>query len=159
MPAPPLRSQIDRLWDLCWSGGISDPRDVLQQISHLLFLRLLAALQRAAENAARQPGQPTPARIFSAGCNEQGLDCATLRWSRLKRLAAADMHAVLRDHVFPFLRALGGAPGPALPAPASLAQVVDLLDSVALAHSHAEGDLYGYALHKIASAGQYRLGR
>ena len=164
MPSQQLRSQIDRIWDLCWSGGMSDPRDVLQHIGHLLFLRHLDALQTAEENAARRPGQPLPSRIFPAGCNEQGLDYATLRWSRFKHLAAADMYAVLRDHVFPFLRALGGTgpgaaqqvgePGLTLPAPASLAQVVDLLDSVPLAQRPANGDLYGYALNKMASAGQ-----
>jgi hypothetical protein len=34
-----LRSQIDRIWDSFWSGGISNPMEVLEQITYLLFMR------------------------------------------------------------------------------------------------------------------------
>jgi len=42
-----LRNQIDRIWDAFWSGGISNPLEVIEQITCLLFLRRLDDLQRA----------------------------------------------------------------------------------------------------------------
>jgi type I restriction enzyme M protein len=34
-----LRSQIDRIWDAFWAGGISNPLEVMEQITYLLFIR------------------------------------------------------------------------------------------------------------------------
>ncbi len=39
-----LRSQIDRIWDSFWSGGISNPMEVMEQITYLLFMRRLDEL-------------------------------------------------------------------------------------------------------------------
>ena len=32
-----IRNQIDRIWDAFWSGGISNPLEVIEQITYLLF--------------------------------------------------------------------------------------------------------------------------
>lgn len=34
-----IRNQIDRIWDSFWSGGISNPLEVIEQITYLLFIR------------------------------------------------------------------------------------------------------------------------
>jgi type I restriction enzyme M protein len=34
-----IRSQVDRIWDSFWSGGISNPLEVIEQITYLLFIR------------------------------------------------------------------------------------------------------------------------
>jgi hypothetical protein len=31
-----IRNQIDRIWDAFWSGGISNPLEVIEQITYLL---------------------------------------------------------------------------------------------------------------------------
>ncbi|CBE68945.1 N-6 DNA methylase (fragment) [Candidatus Methylomirabilis oxygeniifera] len=36
-----IKSQIDRTWDAFWSGGISNPLEVIEQITYLLFIRRL----------------------------------------------------------------------------------------------------------------------
>ena len=36
-----LKSQVDRLWDAFWSGGISNPMEVIEQITYLLFITQL----------------------------------------------------------------------------------------------------------------------
>ncbi len=36
-----LRNKVDRLWDTFWSGGISNPLEVIEQITYLLFLKRL----------------------------------------------------------------------------------------------------------------------
>ena len=60
-----LKSQIDRVWDAFWSGGISNPLEVIEQITYLLFLRRLDDLQYAGGRTTRTtwrtralPGRP-----------------------------------------------------------------------------------------------------
>lgn len=36
-----LKSKIDRVWDAFWSGGISNPLEVIEQITYLLFIHRL----------------------------------------------------------------------------------------------------------------------
>jgi type I restriction enzyme M protein len=36
-----LTSKVDRVWDAFWSGGISNPLEVIEQITYLLFIRRL----------------------------------------------------------------------------------------------------------------------
>ena len=47
-----LKSKIDRVWDAFWSGGISNPLEVIEQITYLLFLRRLDDLHTLEENRA-----------------------------------------------------------------------------------------------------------
>lgn len=47
-----MKSKIDRVWDAFWSGGISNPLEVIEQITYLLFLRRLDELQVKAEQKA-----------------------------------------------------------------------------------------------------------
>ncbi len=44
-----LKSRIDRVWDAFWSGGISNPLEVIEQITYLLFIRRLDDLQTLEE--------------------------------------------------------------------------------------------------------------
>ncbi len=62
-----LRSQIDRIWDAFWSGGISNPLEVIEQITYLLFIRRLDDLQTLEENKANRLGKPMERRIFPDG--------------------------------------------------------------------------------------------
>ena len=43
-----IRSQVDRIWDAFWSGGIANPLEVIEQITYLLFLRRLDDLETLA---------------------------------------------------------------------------------------------------------------
>jgi type I restriction enzyme M protein len=69
-----LRSQIDKIWDAFWSGGISNPLEVMEQITYLLFLRRLDDLQTLAENRARVTKQPIERRVFPEGLDEKDRD-------------------------------------------------------------------------------------
>src|ERR1039458_3076541 len=48
-----LRNQVDRIWDAFWSGGISNPLEVIEQITYLLFLRALDDLQLLEEQKSQ----------------------------------------------------------------------------------------------------------
>src|SRR4051794_23138480 len=51
-----LKSKIDRVWDAFWSGGISNPLEVIEQITYLLFIRRLDDLQLNKEAKAKFGG-------------------------------------------------------------------------------------------------------
>lgn len=159
-----LRNQIDKLWDSFWSGGISNPLEVMEQITYLLFLRRLDELQQLEENKATRLGTEVERHIFPKGKDDRGRSYADMRWSRFKNMAPKEMFEVVSDHVFPYLRSLGGDNGTytkhmegarfTIPTPALLSKVVDMVDKVPMEDRDTKGDLYEYMLGKIASAGQ-----
>ena len=159
-----IKHKIDRVWDAFWSGGISNPLEIIEQITYLLFLRRLDDLQTLEENKATRTKKPIERRIFPEGKDSKGRPYADLRWSRFKEMAPAEMYQVVSEHVFPFLRTLGGDGSTyahhmegarfTIPTPALLAKVVDLIADVPMEDRDTKGDLYEYMLSKIASAGQ-----
>ena len=159
-----IRNQIDTIWNTFWAGGISNPLEVIEQITYLLFLRRLDDLHTLAENKAARLKLPMERRVFPKGKDPKDRPYEDFRWSRFKHFEAKDMFAVLSDHVFPFLRTLGGDGSTyaqhmkdarfTIPTPALLAKVVDLIEQIPLEDRDTKGDLYEYMLGKIASAGQ-----
>lgn len=167
-----LRSQIDAIWNSFWTGGISNPLEVMEQITYLLFLRRLDDLHTLEENKSVRLGKPVERRIFPEGYDARGRDYSDLRWSHFKNFAASEMYTVVGEHVFPYLRSMGGDGSTyshhmkdarfTIPTPALLSKVVDLLDQVPMDDRDTKGDIYEYMLGKIASAGangQFRTPR
>ncbi len=62
-----IKNQIDRIWDAFWSGGISNPLEVIEQITYLLFLRRLDDLQTLEENRANTLKTTMARRVFPEG--------------------------------------------------------------------------------------------
>ena len=157
-----LKSKVDRIWDTMWSGGISNPLSVIEQLTYLLFIKRLDELHTLKERKAARIGRPIEEPIFSS-------DQDHLRWSRFKETAPEQMFETIRDEVFPFMKSLGrngDGEGDStythhmkdaifmMPTPRVLANVVDQLDGIDMADSDTKGDLYEYMLGKIATAGQ-----
>ena len=159
-----LRNQIDRVWDAFWSGGIANPLEVIEQITYLLFLRRLDELQTLQELKAERLKKPIERQIFPDGKDSKGRPYKDFRWSHFKNLEPREMYTAISEHVFPFLRNLGGDQSTyarhmkdarfTIPTPALLSKVVDLLDHVPMEERDTKGDLYEYMLGKIATAGQ-----
>ena len=59
-----LKSKIDRIWDAFWSGGISNPLEVIEQLTYLLFIRRLDDVQTLAERKANITGKPLENPVF-----------------------------------------------------------------------------------------------
>lgn len=159
-----IKSQIDKIWDTFWSGGISIPSEIIEQITYLLFIRRLDDLHTLEENKANTLKQPMVNRTFPKGKDAKGRAFDDLRWSRFKHKEPAEMFTIVGEHVFPFLKELGGDNSTyahhmkdarfTIPTPALLAKVVDLIDHVPMEDRDTKGDLYEYMLGKIATAGQ-----
>ena len=165
-----LKSRIDGVWNAFWSGGISNPLEVIEQITYLLFLRRLDDLQTLAESKARLAGTGVIENpVFLPGQEP-------LRWSRFKNTAPEVMYNTVAGPVFDYLKGLGtqlGGDGSTysehmrdarftIPTAALLSKVVDMLDGIPMADRDTNGDLYEYLLSKIASAGvngQFRTPR
>ncbi len=159
-----IRSQIDRIWMAVYTGGISNPLEVIEQVTYLLFIRRLDDLHTLAENKAATLKKPMERRIFPEGKDSRKRPYDDFRWSKFKNFEAKEMYAVIGEHVFPFLRTLGGEESTyathmkdarfTIPTPALLAKVVDMIDHVPMQDRDTKGDLYEYMLAKIATAGQ-----
>ena len=157
-----LKSKVDRIWDTMWSGGISNPLSVIEQLTYLLFIKRLDELHTREEHKAARTGHPIEEPLFTARQ-------AALRWSRFKELAPERMFETVRDRVFPFIKSLGQTGDSdegstythhmkdalfMMPTARVLANVVDQLDDIDMADRDTKGDLYEYMLGKIATAGQ-----
>ena len=162
-----IKSRVDRIWDTMWSGGISNPLSVIEQLTYLLFIKRLDELHTLKERKAARTGKAIEEPVF-------GEDQYRLRWSRFKETAPEQMFATVRDEVFPFIKSLGqngdghgdGDPEDStythhmkdalfmMPTPRVLANVVDQLDGIEMDDADTKGDLYEYMLGKIARAGQ-----
>ena len=164
-----IRNRIDRIWDAFSSGGISNPLEVIEQITYLLFIRRLDDLHTLEENKSTRLQRPMERRIFPEGSDAGGRPYEDFRWSRFKHFAAPELFAVVDEHVFPFLRddlprQLGSVDSTyaqhmedarfTVPTPALLAKVVDMIDHVPMEDRDTKGDIYEYMLSKIASAGR-----
>lgn len=159
-----LRNQIDKLWTEFWTGGITNPLTVIEQISFLMFARLLdIAETRAEKRAARM------SKLFKGqfGPKEQ-----KLRWSNFKNLPAEQMLKFVRDEVFPHFRTLGDSESTfaeymtdaqlLIQKPSLLVSAVNMIDALPLTEGDTKGDLYEYLLSKLTTAGingQFRTPR
>jgi type I restriction enzyme M protein len=159
-----IRSQIDSIWNDFWSGGVSNPLSVIEQLTYLLFIKRLDELQTVEERKASTLKIKMERRIFPEGKDERGRPYDDLRWSRFKDFEPREMFKVIDEHVFPFLRTLGGTDSVfsqhmkdarlGIPTPALLEKAVEKLDAVKMDDRDTKGDVYEYMLGKIASAGQ-----
>lgn len=155
-----IKSQVDAIWNAFWSGGISNPMEVIEQMTYLLFIKRLDELHTVREKKANRLKRPIENPVFSP-------DQQHLRWSAFRQLGdPATLYSTIADEVFPFIKTLGGDRGNStyaahmkdarftIPNAALLAKVVDMLDAIPMDDRDTKGDLYEYMLGKIASAGQ-----
>lgn len=164
-----LKSQVDKVWDAFWTGGISNPLSAIEQITYLLFIRRLDDIQTLKENKANTLRKPIEDPIFSA-------TQTSLRWGTFKNYDSQRMFDVVKDEVFPFLKEYAAqmdGDGTTyseqlkdalfnIPTPSLLSKVVELLADIPMADRDTNGDLYEYLLSKLATAGvngQYRTPR
>ena len=171
-----LKSRVDSIWNAMWTGGLSNPQTVMEQLTLLLFLKGLDDAQTLAEKQARAretdlernlfPDEIDSIPIVDADGNKvaNGRSYADLRWPRFTTLPPADMQEAAENHLIPFLRRLGSDGAPLrkhmasaryeIPTGRLLAKVVDLVTDLPMKSRDTKGDIYEYMLSKVAAAGQ-----
>ena len=151
-----VKSDIDRLWLDFVTGGISNSLIIIEQISCLIFARLLDREEAQHERNALCSGK-SPHYFFR-------VDQQTLRWKNWSRMSDGEtMLKFVRDEVFPHLRIIGGKKFTfgeymksvllQISKASLLVSVVEQLEKLPLDNSDTQGDLYEYLLSKLTTAG------
>ena len=96
-----IKNQVDLIWNTFWSGGVSNPLSVIEQITYLLFAKRLDELHTAKEKQANLLGETLDNPIFEPHQSD-------LRWSYFKDFDPERKFTVFRDQVFPFIKSLNG---------------------------------------------------
>lgn len=150
-----LKSQVDKIWDTFWSGGISNPISVIEQFTYLLFMRQLDERQANNDFQRSLNVDPSTADIFDE--NHQHL-----RWRNLMEISdGTQRRDVIVTEVFPLLRTLGGSgfarhlsnASFGIENPATLISVMKQVNDLTFANKDIAGDLYEYMLSKLSTSG------
>ncbi|WP_207063404.1 class I SAM-dependent DNA methyltransferase [Motiliproteus sp. SC1-56] len=159
-----LKNKIDKLWEEFWTGGIANPLTVIEQITFLMYARLLDMNERRDEKRAERTGKPFKRRFTDL---EQ-----EVRWEHFRHLPAEQMYKVVKDEVFPHFKDLAGEgtlfaefmkdAQLMIQKPSLLVKAVNMINELPLDSSDTKGDLYEYLLSKLTTAGingQFRTPR
>jgi type I restriction enzyme M protein len=165
-----LKSKVDRIWEMFWTGGLTNPLDVIEQITYLMFIRDLDDMDNVRKKDSLML-ETTYTSIFT------GKD--HLKWTSLRDMPAEAMYQTIQSEVFPFIKTLHTNNGSSyakymddaifkLPTPQLLEKIVTSLDDLydyidkQKDLKDARGDLYEYMLSKLTTAGtngQFRTPR
>ncbi|MDO5790736.1 MAG: class I SAM-dependent DNA methyltransferase [Eggerthella sp.] len=163
------KGKVDAIWQKMWEGGITNPIEVISQLTYLMFIRSLDEKELEAERMEQVLHVPQP-HIFPEGYrNAYGAEIPgeELRWSRFKDKSAQEMYRIVSEFVFPFIKELGDGSAFSkamesatfgFPAgkPSLLEKAVDGVEGLLAEfdeHIGDLGDLYEYMLSKLSTAG------
>ena len=172
-----LKHKIDSLWETFWTGGLTNPLSVIEQITYLMFIRDLDDTDNLRSKEALMLGLPYKSLFdgeFSVG--EKKMPGTQFKWSVFRDLPAANMFEIVQNGVFPFIKNLHADKDSAyskymgdaifmIPTAQKLSQIVDQMDGIydsGLTDKDTRGDVYEYLLSKLATAGtngQFRTPR
>ena len=162
-----LKNKIDGIWNIFWSSGMTNPLTVIEQITYLMFIKILDDNELRKEANAAAFDMPVADPIF----DQEHQNC---RWSNFRHYEAEAMFKNMTDKVFPFIKnemhdgkdtAFARYMKDAIfmvPTARVLVKVVDALDSLDLNNKDIMGDVYEYLLSQIAQSGtngQFRTPR
>ena len=167
-----LRSKIDKIWDTIWTGGIASPTTVIEQITYLMFMKLLDDNEIKKEGNASALGIQYKSKVFKEGnfaIDDDGnmaIPYEELRWHNFKNYEPSLMFETVRTYVFPFIKTVNGEGKDTafsrfmtdavflIPTAKVLAVCVDTLSEIDMSNKDTMGDIYEYCLGKMASAGK-----
>lgn len=166
-----LKNKVDSIWDTIWTGGITSPITVLEQVTYLMFMKLLDDNQLKAEAGANALGIQLKKKVFGEGIcvisenPRVETEYRNLRWNVFHNFEPGAMFSNVQNYVFPFIKQIGDGKDTAfsrymkdtvflIPTPKVLAKVVDGIDAMDMNNKDIMGDVYEYLLGKIAAAGE-----
>ena len=174
-----LKNKVDGLWEIFWTGGLTNPLDVIEQMTYLMFIRDLDDSDNVHMKESIMLGLPYKS-IFEENVTigDRKVPGNQLKWSVFHDFPAQKMYANMQENVFTFIKNLHGDKESAyakymgdaifkVPTPVMLDKIVSAMDEIyekmeQLRSEDVRGDIYEYLLSKLATAGvngQFRTPR
>ena len=174
-----LKNKIDGLWEIFWTGGITNPLEVVEQMTYLMFIRDIDSADNIRSKEAAMLGLPFKS-IFDGEVEIDGrkVEGEQLKWSVFHDFPAQRMYSIVQEWVFPFIKNLHGDKNSVyskymkdanfkINTPLMLSKIVDAMDEIyammdKVQSTDVRGDVYEYLLSKIAQSGvngQFRTPR
>lgn len=174
-----LKNKIDSLWEIFWTGGLTNPLDVIEQMTYLMFIRDLDDIDNQHIKESAMLGLPYESMFAEkVQIGDRKVPGNQLKWSTFHDFPAQKMYSVMQEWVFPFIKNLHGNKESAyakymgdaifkIPTPLLLDKIVTAMDEIyeqmaQLKKADTRGDVYEYLLSKLATAGvngQFRTPR
>lgn len=173
-----IKNRIDSIWDVFWTGGITNSITILEQMTYLFFMKMLDDAQRTKEANANAFGVAVKDPTFKEGMwhnpeTDKDVPYKSLRWSTFKNMEAEAMYKLISKDVFVFIKNLNDGKESAyskfmqnatflIPSPRSLVKIIEGIDSLDMNNRDTMGDVYEYVLGKMAASGnngQFRTPR
>ncbi len=165
-----LRRKLDRITDILWAGGVTNPVTYIEQISYLIYLKLLDEEESSRELKARlmHDTEHGNGKLLFPRQSER------YRWSKWRFKSGPDLRDFVRDEVFPYMSSLvKEEPQIAeyfrdavleIMDPNVLKQVVDEIDGIDFVKlgTDVKGDVFEYLLTHLGQSalnGQFRTPR
>ena len=164
-----LKNRIDAIWEMFWTGGITNPLDVVEQLTYLMFIHDLD--ESDAKKAKSSMMLELPYTSIFEGHDQY-------KWSVFHDLPAEKIYELMQTEIFPFIKNLHGGKDTTyskymadaifkIPTPQLLSKIVDALDSLYAdmaknIEADTKGDVYESLLSKLSTAGvngQFRTPR
>lgn len=173
------KQQVDAIWQTFWNSGFTQPSAIFEQMTYLLFMKMLDYNEQRKEQIARLTGCEVDRPTFLPGnwhnpTTDQNVPYSEMRWHIFKEMQPDKMLNRVRNDAFIFLRYIGGE-GSAysramqdtvfqITNPRLLSRVVEGIEDLVSkdAGSDMMGDVYEYMLGKMAASGtngQFRTPR
>ena len=165
-----LRRKLTRITNILWAGGVTNPVTYIEQISYLIYLKLLDEEESSRELRSRLMGGKTNGNnklLFPKQAERY-------RWIKWRFKSGPDLRNFVRDEVFPYMASLvKEEPQIAeyfrdavleITDPNVLKQVVDEIDGIDFAKlgTDVKGDIFEYLLTHLGQSalnGQFRTPR
>ena len=166
-----LKNKIDTLWDVFATGGLTNPLEVIEQITYLMFIHDLDESDNKKSKECAMLGLPFTS-VFNDDVviGDRTIDGMQLKWCIFHDMPADKKDFTVQEWVFPFIQTLHADKNSVfssfmddaifkVPTPLLLTKVVDSLDEIYDLMSQEKdidirGDVYEYLLSKIATAGR-----
>jgi type I restriction enzyme M protein len=152
-----MKAKIDKLWNMFWSGGLSNPLTAIEQMSYLIFMKRLEDVDNM--NRLRSEARKEKHESIFSGHD----DC---RWSSWKHMNAETMYKHVSEVVFPFIKNLQNGQEVLysrymrdatfmIPKASLLQEAVSIIDEIEIGERpDIQGDIYEHVLGELRTAGK-----
>jgi len=156
-----VKSKIDSIWSKFWSGGIANPLNAIEQITALIFLKMLSEKDNQKISQSSFTGEDYVS-IFE--------DNKAAKWDNFKEMDSESMLNTVRDVAFPFIKSYNEGsefnkslkdlafiitkPSLLSETVEALEEIFNILEDDDKGFMDSLGDMYEYLLSEISSSGK-----